>query len=79
MKLIPYNIDYLRNNKPGKNEAILKEFLNSGQKCVKVEGYPHKNARSFATTFWKSARAYGITNVSVRTHGDEVFLIRTDL
>lgn len=78
MKLVPYDVTKTHCRPIRNNEAVLKEFINSGQKCVKVEGYSHKNARSFASSFWKSMRVYGIANVVIRTRGDEVFLIRTD-
>lgn len=80
MKLIPYDIEKIPHaGRMFQNQAILKEFVESGLKCVKVDNYPHKSARSFATSFWKSARTFGYDNVVVKTKGDEVFMIRTDL
>lgn len=81
MKLIPYDVKKLpTKTKMYTNEGILNEFINSGEKCVQVKDYPHVNARSFYTSFWKSIKTFGFEKrVKIRVVGKDAFLVRTDL
>ena len=65
--------------KPCKNQKIIQEFLDSGEKCVKVEDYPHKDAGSCRGALALSAKRMGINNVIVVTRQGMVFMINTTL
>ena len=61
------------------NHALLKEFMNSETKCMEYVDYPHKSARSCASTLINSAKRYGYYNIGTRTVGTHVYLVRKDL
>lgn len=80
MKLVPYDEKKVgRIYKPCKNQKVIQEFLDSGEKCVKVEDYPHKDAGSCRTALTLSAKRMGANNVIVITRKGMVFMINTAL
>lgn len=80
MNFVPYERSKLGNvYKLGKNQAMLREFAESGQDCVKVENYPHRDAKSCQTTLMGSLATIGLNNtIRVVVRGGEVFLLRKD-
>ena len=62
----------------GKNYAILKEFIDSDQDFVKIEGFPHKNPKSCQSCLCTSRRRYGFNNIGIVKRGEEIFLFRKD-
>lgn len=81
MKMIPFDRDKVR---PGyrmhnNNLAILQEFINSGQECVKLEDHGHKTAKTCQTCLCSSRRRFGLNNVGIAIRSGEVFLYRKDL
>ena len=80
MKLVPYDEKKVgRIYKPCKNQKIIQEFLDSGEKCVKVEDYPHKDAGSCRSALALSAKRMGVNNVIAITRRGMVFMINTAL
>ena len=80
MKLVPYDEKKVgRIYKPCKNQKIIQEFLDSGEKCVKVEDYPHKDAGSCRNALALSAKRMGANNVIAITRRGMVFMINTAL
>lgn len=80
MKLVPYDESKIgRVYKPCKNQKIIQEFLDSGEKCVKVEDYPHRNANACRCALSLSAKRMGANSVIVVTRKGMVFMINTAL
>lgn len=80
MKLVPYDEKKIdRIFKPCKNQKIIQEFLDSGEKCVKVEDFPHRDASSCRNALRLSARRMGANSVIVVTRKGVVFMINTTL
>lgn len=80
MKLVPYDEKKIdRIFKPCKNQKIIQEFLDSGEKCVKVEDFPHRDASSCRNALRLSARRMGANSVIVVTSKGVVFMINTAL
>ena len=79
MKLVPYDATKVNAYKPCKNQKLIQEFLDSNQKCVKIEDFPHKNATVCRSVIGNSIKRMGITNVIIATRRGMVFLIRTDM
>ena len=59
MKLIPYDEKKLKWRKPGSNQALIKEFLESGEECVKVENFTQKSAKIAQSNITTCARKNG--------------------
>lgn len=79
MKLVPYDRSKLKIYKPGRNQAILLEFVESGLDCVKVEDWTHKNAKVCQSNLGACALKLGLQNsVRVVIRKGEVFLVRKD-
>lgn len=51
--------------KPTKNQRILKEFIDSGMECAKLEGWTNKTASSCASSLSASVRRFGFNNIAV--------------
>lgn len=80
MKLVPYDEKKIgRIYKPCKNQKIVQEFLDSGEKCVKVEGFSHRDASHCRNSLALSAKRMGANNVIVVTRKGMVFMINTAL
>lgn len=80
MKLVPYDEKKIgRIYKPCKNQKIIQEFLDSGEKCVKVEGFPHRDASHCRNSLALSAKRMGANSVVVVTRKGMVFMINTAL
>lgn len=78
MKLVPYDEKKIgRIYKPCKNQKIIQEFLDSGEKCVKVEDFLHRDAASCRNALALSARRMGANSVIVVTRKGMVFMINT--
>lgn len=76
MKLFPYDEEKLKWRKPGSNQALIKEFLESGQNCVKVENFTQKSAKSAQSNISVCARKMGVHTVKAVIRGNELFLLR---
>lgn len=57
----------------------LEDFINSGHDCVKLVGYPHKNARCCYHSFQEAIKRYRMKTVKVSVRKDNVYLIRVDV
>lgn len=80
MKLIPYDEKKLgRIWKACKNQQIIQEFLDSGERCVKLEGWTHKDAFHCQRSMTLSITRMHVNQVIVVTRNGEVFMIRTDI
>lgn len=77
MKLVPYEKKKLYGYKLCGNQEIIKEFLESGMDCAKLEGYSQKNADSARSSLLNSMKRMGIHNVSIVVRKGEVFLLKT--
>lgn len=78
MKLVPYNAKNLKYYRRTSNLKILEEFIASDLKCVKIEGYPHKNAKSCASCLNASIRRFHVNSVKVLLRKDDVILLKVD-
>ena len=80
MKLVPYDEKKIgRIYKPCKNQKIIQEFLDSGEKCVKVEDFPHRDALHCRNSLALSAKRMGVNSVIIITRKGMVFMINTAL
>ena len=80
MKLVPYELKNVRRTyKKTEMLSILEEFIESGQPCVKIEGWRHKNAKSCMASFYNAIKRFHMDQVRVITSKGEVYLIRTDI
>lgn len=77
MKLTPYNKNDLVIRRPkSDNFGLLSEFVNGGLECAKVEGYPHHDATTCATSLRQSIKRYGFLGITVAKRGDDVYLVK---
>lgn len=78
MRLIPDNINNinLRAYNPTRNQAIIKEFAEGDNDCVKVEGWTHKTPFSCANALNTAARTMNMTQVRAVVRKGEVYLYR---
>lgn len=60
------------------NYAILKEFANSSDDCVKLEGWTHKNASSCAASMGASIRRFYRGQMKVIQRRGDVFLVKLE-
>lgn len=80
MKLIPYDEKKLGHTwKPCKNQKIIQEFIDSGEKCVKLEGWTHKDAFHCQRSMTLSIARMHVNQVIAISRKGEVFLLRTDI
>ena len=77
MKMIPYEWEKVRYYKKTKNLEILEEFVNSGLECAKIEGYPHKNAKSAQSCLYSSMKRFGIDGIAIVVRKGNLFLLKT--
>lgn len=79
MKLTPYDITKLKLYKPGKNQKLITEFVNSGETCAEVENYTQKSAKVAQSNLSATINTLGLKNsVRVVIRKDRVFLVRKD-
>lgn len=79
MKMVPYDIDEIKwFYTPGRNQKLIQEFINSDMKCVKIEDYPHINAKSFQSSLIGCLKRMRVKTVKVMIRGDEVFLYKVE-
>lgn len=81
MKLVPYDVNKLGNRsfKACRNQTIIQQFLDSGETCVKLDGYPHKSASVCRSVMGASIQRMKLdSTVKVILRKGEVFLIRLD-
>lgn len=79
MKMVPCNIDEIKwFYTPGRNQKLIQEFINSDMKCVKIEDYPHKNAKSCQTSMIGSLKRMRVKTIKVMIRKDEVFLRKVE-
>ena len=79
MKLTPYDVTKLNLYKPGKNQKLLTEFVNSGETCAEVENYTQKSAKTAQSSLMVAAKKLGLNNsVRIAKRKDRVFLVRKD-
>lgn len=76
MKMISTDRPKVNDQKRTRNRDILEEFANSGEDCVMLKDWKHKNAASFQASLLNSIRYFGIKNVSVVVRGDNIYLLR---
>ena len=76
MKLVPYELKNVRRTyKKTEMLSILEEFIESGQPCVKIEGWRHKNAKSCMASFYNAIKRFHMDQVRVITSkGEFVFI-----
>lgn len=79
MKLVPYDEKKLdRVYKPCKNQKILREFIDSNEKCVEVKEFTHRDAGSCRNSLALSLKRMQVYNVIVISRKGRVFMIKTD-
>lgn len=79
MKLIPYDAEKLKWRKPGTNQALINEFLESEEKCVKVENFTQKSAKIAQSNITTCARKMGIRSMKATIRGNDLFLVKIDM
>ena len=62
--------------KKTKNFLLLEKFMNSGEPCVILKEYKHKNAYVCKETLKQSAIRFRMNDILVRVFDGEVYLIR---
>ena len=85
MRLTAYDVEKI----PGKNYLsykstemtnLIEEFIASGMKCAKVEGWTHKNAYTCANSIQKNLqRTHRNKMYKAISRKGEVFLIKLDV
>lgn len=60
------------------NYAILKEFLNSNDDCVKIEDWTHKNVNCCAVSMRTSIKHFYPNQIKVIQKGRDVYLVKTE-
>lgn len=62
-----------------KNLELLEEFIQSGEKCVRIDGWEerYQNRTSLQSSMNNSIRKFNVTQVKCIVRGNEVFLINT--
>lgn len=78
MKFVPYNRkDLNKGYKPGRNQALLFEFAESGLDCARVADFPHKSAKNFQTCLIECAKRIGLSNtIQICVRSGQVYLLR---
>ena len=62
----------------GKYVKLLREFYDSGEKCVRVEDLGEVKMRSAYTLFFKYAKEYFENEIRVVAKEDKIYFIRKD-
>lgn len=79
MNIVSYNLkDLMEEVERSKsdNYSILKEFANSSDDCVKLEGWTHKNASSCAASMGASIRRFYRGQIKVIQRRGDVYLVK---
>lgn len=81
MKLIPCDKKAIATVKEVRtdNFKLLWDFVESGEACAQVEGYPHKSANSCATSLRTAIRNYKLVTIAVVVRRGNVYLIKKDI
>lgn len=58
---------------------MLDEFRESGKDCVKIVGFPHKNATNCARNIQVAIKRYRIKTVKCVRRGDNIYLVKVDI
>lgn len=80
MRIVPYDLKKVKKAngyRKSENQRIIEEFLESKNDCVKVEGWPQKNAMVCAASLNKSIERYKMTGATAISRDGEVYLIKT--
>lgn len=80
MTLVPYDINKLGNvcYRFSDNYKILSEFTESGEMCMKLEGYPHNSVKSCQTSLLSSIKRFNFHGIKIVIRGEDVFLVKKD-
>lgn len=81
MNIVSYNLkDLMREVERDRsdNYSILKEFANSSDDCVKIEGWTHKNASSCAASMGASIRRFYRGQMKVILRRGDVYLVKLE-
>lgn len=77
MKLVKAEVDTKRAEKTDWM-SVLDEFRNSGNRCVRIEDYPHKNQWICCSCARAAIRRYKFHGVYAIIVGTDVYLIKED-
>lgn len=55
---------------------FIKEFDNRGYDCVRLEGFPHKNAMVCVASLRATMKKHKIYHIEIVRRGDTIYLIR---
>lgn len=81
MNIVSYNLkDLMKEVERDRsdNYSILKEFANSSDDCVKIEGWTHKNASSCAASMGASIRRFYRGQMKVVQRRGDVYLVKLE-
>ena len=81
MNIVSYNLkDLMKEFERDRsdNYSILKEFVNSSDDCVKIEGWTHKNASSCAASMGASIRRFYRGQIKVILRRGDVYLVKLE-
>ena len=80
MKLVKCDISELKlRYMPTRNQRILKEFVESGLRCMRVEDHHYASTNSGQTTLMASINRFHIPGVKVAARRGKLYLVRTDI
>lgn len=83
MKQIPSDVNVFKGVNKGykksKHQIELEKFIESGEVCVALENYEHKNAYSCTQAIKLAAKRYNMNNIICVTFENTPYLIRKDL
>ena len=81
MKLIPCDKKAIATVKEVRSDnfKLLWDFVESGEVCAQVEGYPHKTANSCASSLRTAVKNYKLNTVAVVVRRGNVYLIKNDI
>lgn len=76
MILVPCKFENIKRPNARLKE-MLTDFLNGDADCVKVENYPHKNARVAREVIYPAAKRHYKGQIKVIKRGDDIYLAKT--
>ena len=83
MKQIPVDFTMFeevhKNYKKSKLQIEIERFIDSGEACVEITDYNHKDAYSCSQAFRLAIKNYKMSNVVSITYNKKPYLIRKDL
>lgn len=80
MKFVPCEKKNLKGYIPCKNQMLIREFVDSGLDCAKIEDYPHKNAYGCRSAMAMSIRRMGMdSTIGVTASLGDVYIYRKDM